>query len=36
VNVLDKTVPPAGQEEKDGKTAGGASHVLIVRTPTGG
>jgi transposase len=43
VNVLDKTAPPAGQEEKeeqdpeekDGKTAGGAPHVLIVRTPDG-
>ena len=43
VNVLDKTAPPAGQEEKeedpeekDGKAAaGGARHVLIVRTPDG-
>ena len=43
VNVLDKTAPPAGQEEKeedpeekDGKAAaGGAPHVLIVRTPDG-
>ena len=40
VNVLGKTSHPAGQEEKeedpeekDGKTAGGAPHVLIVRTP---
>ena len=43
VNVLDKTAPPAGREEKeedpeekDGKAAaGGAPHVLIVRTPDG-
>ena len=43
VNVLDKTAPPAGQdekeedpEEKDGTAAaGGAPHVLIVRTPDG-
>ena len=43
VNVLDKTAPrPAGQEEKeedpeekDGKAAAGAPHVLIVRTPDG-
>jgi transposase len=40
VNVLDKTAQPAGQEEreedpeeKDGKAAAGAPHVLIVRTP---
>ena len=42
VNVLDKTAPPAGHEEKeedpeekDGKAASGAPHVLIVRTPDG-
>ena len=44
VNVLDKTVPrPAARdegrekdpEEKDGKAAAGAPHVLIVRTPDG-
>jgi hypothetical protein len=43
VNVLDGTAPaPAGEEsceghpeEKDGKTAGGAPHVLITRTPDG-
>ena len=46
VNVLDKTVPPpvpAGEEpeqdkdpeEKDGKAAAGAPHVLITRTPDG-
>lgn len=44
VNVLDKTPqpPPApgdggekDPEEKDGKTAAGAPHVLIVRTPDG-
>jgi transposase len=42
VNVLDKTpvsVPePDGEtdpEEKDGKTAAGAPHVLIVKTPDG-
>jgi transposase len=43
VNVLDKNARPAGQEEKeedpeekDGKAAaGGAPHVLIVRTPDG-
>ncbi len=40
VNVLDKTVQPAARdeedtdpEEKDGKAAAGAPHVLIVRTP---
>jgi hypothetical protein len=44
VNVLDKTPPPAPEpgdgeekdpEEKGGKTAAGAPHVLIVRTPDG-
>jgi hypothetical protein len=43
VNVLDGTVAaPAGEgsceadlEEEDGKTAGGAPHVLITRTPDG-
>ena len=46
VNVLDKTVPPpvqAGEEpeqgknpeEKNGKAAAGAPHVLITRTPDG-
>ena len=42
VNVLDKTTQPAAREEqdtdpedKDGKAAAGAPHVLIVRTPTG-
>jgi hypothetical protein len=44
VNVLGKTTPqPAGQaeneetdpEDKDGKAAAGAPHVLIVRTPDG-
>jgi transposase len=42
VNVLDKTVQPAARdeeetdpEEKDGKAAAGAPHVLIVRTPDG-
>ena len=44
VNVLDKTVPPAAApqdkeeadpEEKDGKAAAGAPHVLITRTPDG-
>jgi transposase len=44
VNVLDKTrlpAPAAGEdreadpEEKDGKTAAGAPHVLIVTTPDG-
>jgi transposase len=44
VNVLDKAVPqPAAREEKeetdpeekDGKAAAGAPHVLIVRTPDG-
>jgi transposase len=43
VNVLDKTAPqPAPREtgdsdpeEKDGKDAAGAPHVLIVRTPDG-
>jgi transposase len=39
VNVLDKTPAPAPEpgeadpEEKDGKTAAGAPHVLIVTTP---
>jgi transposase len=44
VNVLDKNVPPApapeereeaDPEEKDGKAAAGAPHVLITRTPDG-
>ncbi len=42
VNVLDKTAQPAAREEeetdpeeKDGKAAAGAPHVLIVRTPDG-
>jgi Transposase IS66 family len=42
VNVLDKTVQPAARdeeetdpEEKDGKAAAGAPHVLVVRTPDG-
>lgn len=44
VNVLDKTVPQAVEpeekeqadpEEKDGKAAAGAPHVLITRTPDG-
>jgi hypothetical protein len=42
VNVLDKTPVPAPEpdgetdpEEKDGKTAAGAPHVLIVKTPDG-
>lgn len=44
VNVLDKTPVPASEpgeageadpEEKDGKTAAGAPHVLIVTTPDG-
>jgi hypothetical protein len=44
VNVLDKAVPqPAAREEKedtdpeekDGKAAAGAQHVLIVRAPDG-
>ncbi len=44
VNVLDKTPLPApapgeageaDPEEKDGKTAAGAPHVLIIRTPDG-
>src|SRR5450759_2874924 len=41
VNVLGKTAPqPAGREEKEedpeeGRAAGGAPHVLIVRTPDG-
>ena len=45
VNVLDKTVPPAlareqgkddsDPEEKEGKAAAGAPHVLIVRTADG-
>ena len=44
VNVLDKTPPPAPEpdgkdekdpEEKNGKAAAGAPHVLIVRTPDG-
>jgi hypothetical protein len=42
VNVLDKTAPLAARdeeetdpEEKDGKAAAGAPHVLIVRTPDG-
>ena len=44
VNVLDKTVPPAAvpqereeadPEEKEGKAAAGAPHVLITRTPDG-
>ena len=42
VNVLDRTVPApvAGEdetdpEEKDGKAAAGAPHVLITRTPDG-
>jgi transposase len=44
VNVLDKSPAPApapgeageaGPEEKDGKAAAGAPHVLIVRTPDG-
>ena len=44
VNVLDKTVPPAAEpeekeeadpEEKEGKAAAGAPHVLITRTPDG-
>jgi hypothetical protein len=43
VNVLDRTAPvpvpaetgEAGPEEKDGKAAGGAPHVLITRTPDG-
>jgi hypothetical protein len=40
VNVLDKTPLPAGAgeadpEEKDGKAAAGAPHVLIIRTPDG-
>jgi transposase len=40
VNVLDGTLPApedgeADPEERDGKTAGGAPHVLITRTPDG-
>jgi transposase len=43
VNVLDKTAAPAAAEEKDeadpeekdGKAAAGAPHVLITRTPDG-
>jgi transposase len=45
VNVLDKTAPPPGgvkeeqeeqdPQEKDGKAAAGAPHVLIVRSPDG-
>jgi hypothetical protein len=43
VNVLDKAAQPAAREEKeetdpedkDGKAAAGAPHVLIVRTPDG-
>jgi hypothetical protein len=42
VNVLDKTVPAVPQEreeadpeEKEGKAAAGAPHVLITRTPDG-
>ena len=42
VNVLDKTVPRAPEEkdeadpeEKEGKAAAGAPHVLITRTPDG-
>jgi transposase len=41
VNVLGRTPQPAPEpeeedpEEKDGKTAAGAPHVLIVRTPDG-
>ena len=42
VNVLDKTPVPVPEpdgetdpEEKDGKTAAGAPHVLIVKTPDG-
>ena len=44
VNVLGKTVPPAAvpqereeadPEEKEGKAAAGAPHVLIARTPDG-
>jgi transposase len=42
VNVLDKSPAPdpdeageADPEEKDGKAAAGAPHVLIVRTPDG-
>ena len=42
VNVLDRTLRPApapdgekDPEEKDGKTAAGSPHVLIVRTPDG-
>ena len=42
VNVLDKTPVPAPEpdgetdpEEKDGKTAAGAPHVLIIKTPDG-
>ena len=40
VNVLDKAPQPAPDgekdpEDKDGKTAAGAPHVLIVRTPDG-
>jgi len=43
VNVLDKTPLPgpaddadeADPEEKDGKQAAGAPHVLIIRTPDG-
>ena len=40
VNVLDRTAAPAGPEEKDpeekdGKAAAGAPHVLITRTPDG-
>jgi hypothetical protein len=44
VNVLGRTVPPApapgekeeaDPEEKDGKAAAGAPHVLITRTPDG-
>ena len=43
VNVLDKTAQPGARdekgetdpEEKDGKAAAGAPHVLIVRTPDG-
>jgi transposase len=43
VNVLDRTVPAPGPdevgeadpEEKDGKAAAGAPHVLIVTTPDG-
>ena len=35
VNVLDGSAAAAGPEEKDGRAAAGALHVLITRTPDG-